>query len=620
MRVALLQMPYSDVEKSSLALTQLKSLVQRHFKDAVHVRIFYLNHDAWGYFGKELYAAIAGTSPQNGVADWMFALEAMGRPGPSDDSYLKRWPLDNRAQNGDALEKRRGLGALISETISSRALQTFDVIGISAAFSVVPGLAYARHLKRMDGKRVVVLGGSSVKHAQGRSLIRSYEHIDYVCTDDGRVVFPRLISALLNAPGDAEGIPGLLSRSNFSTNDLASGPYDINDPIELDYSDFLESYDEKIPQPKPTAALEFQSSLGCCWGECTFCGNLEHQKSFVFKEPGIAVRELQDLLKRYPDKHIQWVDNSVPPLYYKKVFPLLEVPESASLFLEARGNLTREQCRVLKRSRVTLLQPGIESFSSDCLRLMEKGTTGLQAISCLKNCVEFGIVPLWNVLVAFPGMTDEMYAEITRLIPLLSHLPPPMVLSPVRYDRYSKYFENPKRYGLRLKCLGYYKAIYPFPPDFFEDFPYYHSNSDLTAYEVLSKHWDALAPLIESWKSLWKASPPGSLPSLHRVTDGERVSIEDSRSGALKRVEIGPCEDAILASAREPTSLERIVSGSAPFVSDEIAAGLKRLSDQHLVLEDNKRVLSLVLDSEPRDFFKRYEEFLDFARWVRIVS
>jgi hypothetical protein len=65
-RIALINMPFANLSLPSIALTQLKSLVESHFKEQVSVNLLYLNHDFANYLGLDLYHLVVNsTESQN---------------------------------------------------------------------------------------------------------------------------------------------------------------------------------------------------------------------------------------------------------------------------------------------------------------------------------------------------------------------------------------------------------------------------------------------------------------------------------------------------------------------------------------------------------------------------
>jgi hypothetical protein len=82
----------------------------------------------------------------------------------------------------------------------------------------------------------------------------------------------------------------------------------------------------------------------------------------------------------------------------------------------------------------------IESLSDNILKIMRKGATVLTNINLLKWCCHYGIDVNRNMLLLFPGETDEDYRSQTALFPLLTHLPPPGSCENIWFERFSPYF------------------------------------------------------------------------------------------------------------------------------------------------------------------------------------
>src|SRR5262249_26047202 len=147
--------------------------------------------------------------------------------------------------------------------------------------------------------------------------------------------------------------------------------------------------------------------------------------------------------------------------YLKDVLPLLETPSNMDIFYEVKADLSEDDFVVLQKSRVKLIQPGIESLATSTLKLIKKGTTSFQNINFLKMSVLYGIKPTWNLLIGFPGEGAEVYQRYLEVIPLLVHLEPPSGVYPVRFDRFSPYYNQARSYGLDLHPMEFYSFIYP---------------------------------------------------------------------------------------------------------------------------------------------------------------
>lgn len=113
------------------------------------------------------------------------------------------------------------------------------------------------------------------------------------------------------------------------------------------------------------------------------------------------------------------------------------------VFVEAKSNLQKRQIKTLAADGVKCMQPGLESLSVNQLCAMDKGVTPMQNIICLKWSVYYPVTVLWNILLGFPGETNEDYQCQLDLIPSLVHLQPPEATGNFWLQRVSPYFTRP---------------------------------------------------------------------------------------------------------------------------------------------------------------------------------
>lgn len=180
------------------------------------------------------------------------------------------------------------------------------------------------------------------------------------------------------------------------------------------------------------------------------------------KEANRVYEEIMHISKQYRCMKVCATDNILAMEYFKDLLPrLAERDIDLSLFYEVKANLSREQLRLLRAAGVKRIQPGIESFSSRVLKLMRKGTTAIQNIQLLKWCNEYGIRPTWNLMYGFPGERATDYEGLPQLFRQLTHLTPPGYLARVVFQRFSPYFFEPEKFGLKLRAWPGYQFIFP---------------------------------------------------------------------------------------------------------------------------------------------------------------
>ena len=86
-------MPFGSAPQPSIALTQLKSVVDRRFPGEVSVEICCLNHDVGRYLGLELYSFLVHSTgaSMSGLGDWYFRQCAFPDLLDNADEYFRRY-------------------------------------------------------------------------------------------------------------------------------------------------------------------------------------------------------------------------------------------------------------------------------------------------------------------------------------------------------------------------------------------------------------------------------------------------------------------------------------------------------------------------------------------------
>jgi ribosomal peptide maturation radical SAM protein 1 len=556
-RIALVNMPFANLSMPSLALTQLRAAVRKVFGTRVDVDVHYLHHDFAHYLGLPAYdELISFAHHPTGLGDWFFRAAAFPDLPDNADAYFQRYYPQHAPQNRDirelVLRKRAGLLAHFEEMIDRYGLDQADMVGFTSMFSQnVACLAMARLVRARNPGAVVVMGGANCEGPMGRALIQHAPNVDFVCSGPALRSFPRLVECLMN--GDEEGchhIDGVFSRRNrtqeagcastalvslgaASTVRAFGEENDVNELTDFDYEPFLDRYDAYFPgRGKPI--LLFETSRGCWWGErahCTFCGLNGSTINYRSMRPETAFTMFNDLFRHASRvSEMESVDNILPKSYLTDVLPFLDTPPGVSLFYEVKADLDEDDFRALAMARVFRIQPGIEALNTSTLKLMRKGTSVFQNLSFLFNALRYGIKPAWNLLIGFPGEGIEVYEKYEAELPLLTHLPPPAGVFPVRFDRFSPYYTEAEAYGLDLHPLDWYELTYPFPAEVLPHLAYYFSDHNYTAPYAMNaaRMVSRLRTKVDAWKAQWDGPARAEL----RLDERDGVAfVFDSRSG-----------------------------------------------------------------------------------------
>lgn len=609
-KIALINMPFANLQIPSIALTQLKSVVESRLKDQVTVDVFYLNHDFANYFGRDLYNTVLGGDAQNsGLGDWMFRQAAFPDRANNVSLYLSRYfPLHNTEMNSiksAILEKRRGLDRFLDTLITKYALDQADLVGFTSMFAQnVASFALGRKIKNGNPKSIVVMGGANCESPMGQVIVKHVDAVDYVFSGPGLESFPRFVEhAIAGEMPRCNLIKGVFSKKNyiFHTGPDAIGEeLSIEVPVELDYGPFLRTLDENFPNNGIDPILLFETSRGCWWGErahCTFCGLNGTTMAYRAMSPDLALRQFDSLFQFAPRvSRLDAVDNILPKNYFSDVLPFVKTPESMSMFYEVKADLSESDVAVLAKARVKFIQPGIESLATSTLKLMKKGTSAFRNICLLKFCAIYEVEPGWNLLIGFPGEGEDVYQMYVNNLLLLAHLPPPTGVYPVRFDRYSPYFMKAAEYGLELQPLDYYPLIYPFPEESLEQLAYYFTDIRIGAEYALavSKWIGRLREKVHRWKECW--SNGGPPPQLFLSKQQDENVIYDSRSGQGVEYVIPDVSARILHSVEvKPKDLIDLGREFAAVSGFDAAKEIAYLQEKGLVFEEKGRYLSVAL-------------------------
>ena len=594
--VALVSMPFMHINRPSIQIGLLKAIAEAR---GFAVRTLHANLDFAARVGVEYYGLLADQRGRM-VGDWLFSVAAFGDAAPDRDARLLADFRDELGYlgGGDRLLRTRehDVPAYLDELEAGFPWQDMRVVGFSSTFQQnAASFALARRLKRRYPDIVTVFGGANFDGEMGAEWVRAVDCVDYAVVGEGDSAFPALLEALAN-DDDPGGIPGVVTRAT------ATPPAPPKENLdELPAPDYGEYFERAASLELPTGEVwvPFESARGCWWGakhHCTFCGLNATTMTFRAKSPERVRAELALQTRRYRNFRFEAVDNILDPRYLRELFPAIS-GQDYEIFYEVKANLTREQLRVLRRGGVTHLQPGLESLSTNVLRLMDKGVRAAQNVNLLRWARYYGIGVGWNILWGFPGETEADYAEQAAAVPHLVHLQPPASASRIWLERFSPMYTRPDRFAMRHRePEPSYRHVYPSTVDidkvaYFFDFELADSLPE-TAYEPLRK-------AVADWSEAWRSDSPPALayrtsPGFLQILDGRHPET----SGTYTFHDT--LADIYLACAERPTTARAVHAAldlALPVRAVEDA--FTQFHERGLMFLDGNLALSLALPATP---------------------
>lgn len=607
--VLLASMPFGNVLSPSIGLSLLKAGVSRA---GVSCRVRYFSLPFAERVGARFYLDIADDrepSVRELPGEWIFAGALFGADAGAEDAYVEGvlrnrsgWILDGAKPVSPALVARirraRGMAdAFLDWCVEEVVREGPRILGFTSVFQQhVASLALAKRVKARLPGTVIVFGGANAEEVMGAETVRQFDFVDAAVSGEADLVFPELVRLVLEGKG-FDGLPGVTTRarvgSRFAQGRFTSAPSvtDLDALPYPDYDDFVEQFGASRFARSWQTRIFYESSRGCWWGEkhhCTFCGLNGGSMAYRSKSPRRAVDELLHLHERHPESDVQVVDNILDPRYFKDVLPELARRQAGiELFYETKANLKKDQVRLLKDAGVGEIQPGIESLSDAVLALMRKGVSALQNVQLLKWCAEVGVTPHWNVLWGFPGEPPEEYDRMARLVPLLSHLPPPGGTGGIRLDRFSPNFFDAERLGFTdVEPLPAYRHIYPLAPEAVRNLAYHFSFRYADGRDV-SRYVPPLLGALQEWTSSYEKS------GLFSADRGEQLVIWDLRPGFEGGPTVLSGLERALYLACDGIADARSLSASLP--GAPVEALLEPLVERGLMLRQETKYLSLAV-------------------------
>ena len=473
--VLLLNMPFAYLLRPTLQLTLLRArLLERH----IPARLHYASFQFAELIGRHLYYTLSTETPDKFTfaAEWLFSGALFEQSAADEEKYVNEVLRSTSVSDEfirDVVDARGRVDAFL-DGLQRKVLdeQPSAVVFTSVLQQQFPALALAKRIKAAAPSTLIVFAGVDMEGIMAAEVIRRFPFIDAAVAGEPEIVVPELVQRQF-AGRAIDDLPGVYTSGNVEgrTDYPSATPVRDLDALPLpDYDDFFEQLAASTIGGDDEPRLQFETSRGCWWGEkqhCTFCGLVGADMTFRSKSAARALLELSYLVDRYPGYQV-WATDFIFDMKYFRDF----VPELASraldveLFYEVKSNIRKDQLRMLRDAGITMVQPGIESFSDHMLAMMRKGSRGLQNIQFLKWCKELGVRPFWNIIWGFPGEPAGEYARMAALVPHLSHLEPPEYAGPISLERFSPNYDFADRLGFaNVAPHPAYRHLYPFDDD-----------------------------------------------------------------------------------------------------------------------------------------------------------
>jgi ribosomal peptide maturation radical SAM protein 1 len=588
MKVAIVVMPFLAFDRPSLAAGLLKATVEQR---GITCDCKYFNITFSKMVGHHNYLAILESPTTVLAGEWIFSQMFYGQSFSDWASYERDvlndpiWGLPS--QKNEFIRSVLDLApSFLTVAFESNDWGKYDLVAFTSTFEqTMPSLCLARMIRKHYPRVRIAAGGANFESSMGAAYMEHFDFLDYVCTGEGDACFPQLCENLSKGVEDVpqgllyrggDQVP-LLQNPNQRLADLDSLPFPA-------FADYFQVFSMCFPESRLTHVLPIETSRGCWWGErshCTFCGLNGNGIRFRKKQWRRVVQEVNELTSNFPSSFVQFTDNILSLDYFNDLIPYwVGNHDSTMKFFEVKSNLTREQVEMLSGAGVVSMQPGIENFGDDTLRLMRKGVTGAQNVAILRWSAEVDLDVRWNLIFGFPREPANDYNLNLSVMKLITHLNPPDACTCIRVDRFSPNFAEWQSLGFSaIRPISAYKHILPFDEAELTRFAYYfaYEHSQFDCALSLGK---PLEDLANSWRDKSDAGANGSLAILPRIGGG--FVLIDTRFNFEKSKQV-----------LDPIALELLLQCDSPIAPRRAIANVTATCES--TIEDTYAVLDALI-------------------------
>jgi ribosomal peptide maturation radical SAM protein 1 len=491
-------------------------------------------------------------------------------------------------------------GRCLARSLAAIPPGRYDAVGFSVIFDAqkLPSCALAYLLKQREPKLRILFGGTGCDGEMGPALMERFPEIDGVIQGEAERSAVAAFTAMLG--GNPAGVPGMVYRDGDSIvqSTAPEEPPERIGGVIPDYATFITERAASPYRDEPLV-LFYEASRGCWYGRkqhCNFCGIRNVDGAYREKDPGALLQEILDLSERYAPQTLYATDAILSREHIRTVLAELAARRQSGarlpgLFFETKSNLRTDEIGLIAAAGTRQMQPGIESFCTNTLRLMKKGATMLQQISCLKWSQAYHIELVYSILAGTPGETDADRHTMATLTERLRHLPPPYQTNRLGLHRFSPYFRDPGAFGI--------SNVRPYT---LQEIIYQTADPELLCRLCYELEYDLAADV-----------PPVGAASIERLSqavrdwrrtyfDGYRMLVRPAVGGAV----------VIRASANEGVRVDRVEGVDATVLLEaasvvgigmlsrrtgiaeaEIEAAAARLEFQGVLIREDRQILAL---------------------------
>ncbi len=351
-------------------------------------------------------------------------------------------------------QMKKIFGAEIEKVATALAAAPTPVIGFTVnMMNERCADAISSRIKEMAPKKKIIYGGFSYYHREVAREISSLP--DAMIIGDGEKAIIRYMECL-NSGESAYGIAGLIVNDDKGWRSYVQP--DFTTPVdEIDWPRWTEHSMSDYTFLYPTLHIPIHPSRGCGWGHCTFCSAAPTNPVFRHRSAQHIFEEIKYVAETFGVKGIFLTTLQVNS-DYGELGRLCDLLIEADLNVKLYGQftihrkMTYEFCRKLNRAGFNFITFGLESGCNAVLKMMRKGYNTRAASEVLSNCHRAGIITSVNLVVGYPGETEDHVLETYEFLRENKNVINQVEVTPMLNVQYgSKMWRDPASFGIRFE-------------------------------------------------------------------------------------------------------------------------------------------------------------------------
>jgi len=488
--------------------------------------------------------------------------------------------------------------------------KNYDIIGFTLNYGqFLPTLAVAKKIKESYSDKKIIFGGGRTVDKLGVKVLEAFDFVDFIVSGDGEESLYLLASNYENY----ESIPNLIYRfeDKVIRNHLDFN-VDFNNIPVLNFDQFYQELSTSSNEVQKYfhlhGRLPIEISRGCWWNKCTFCNlNLQHN---CYREKNVEkiIEEIKFLSDRYKILNFHIIGNTLPKRNYRNLLEeIKKIGKDFSFFVEARaGGLKSHDYTLLKEAGFIVMQTGIEAFSQNYLKKMNKGVRVIDNIATLKFCKENEIKNDYNLIFDYPNEEKIDFEESKKNIQFfMQYLDPPQ-LNNLLVGFGSHIYKHPEEYNIdKLDFTDIDKIM--FPLEFLEKgFNFYYSFKRKK--DIEQNNWKLL---VEEWKNenekfLFgdsRRNSPINRFIFYFLDGGNFLKIYDKRNAENVRIYVlNKVEREIFLSCIDIISYQELEEKFSNIPNYQLTAILYTFEKNGIVFKEDNYYLSLPLQYNVKSY------------------